>query len=250
MKLSADEGDLVEDITMYRRIVGSLIYMTITRPNLSYAVGVVSKFMQTPRKPHLDGVKRILRYIKHTLHCGIFYETKNQLQVHGYRDVKWAGNVSNRRSTSGFLFSFGSGVVNWSSKKQPTVTLSNTEAKYRGATIVACEIVWLQKLLSNLGLLVDAPVVIDCDNINNTLLGNNPIYHARTKHIEVHYHFIRKKVLAKEIDLIHVSTENQVANISTKALGTDKLMKFRKMFSVLEVDLSLRGSVENSSSTS
>ncbi len=77
VKLSADEGDLVEDITMYRRIVGSLIYMTITRPNLSYAVGVVSQFMQTPRKPHLDAVRRILRYIKHTLHCGIFYETKS-----------------------------------------------------------------------------------------------------------------------------------------------------------------------------
>ncbi len=77
VKLSANEGDLVEDITMYRRIVGSLIYMTITRPNLSYAVGVVSQFMQTPRKPHLDAVRRILRYIKHTLHCGIFYETKS-----------------------------------------------------------------------------------------------------------------------------------------------------------------------------
>ncbi len=84
VKLSANEGDLVEDTTMYRRIVGSLIYMTITRPYLSYAVGVVSQFMQTPRKPHLDVVRCILRYIKHTLQCGIFYETKNQLQVHGY----------------------------------------------------------------------------------------------------------------------------------------------------------------------
>ncbi len=111
MKLSADEEDLVEDTTMYRRIVGSLIYMIITRPNLSYAVGVVSQFMQTPRKPHLDVVRRILRYIKHTLHCGIFYEAKSQLQVHGYTYADWAGNVSDRRSTSGFLFSFGSGVV-------------------------------------------------------------------------------------------------------------------------------------------
>jgi len=97
---------------------------------------------------------------------------------------------------------------------------------------------------------VDVSIVIYCDNINSILLVNNPVYHVRTKHIEVHYHFIREKVLAKEIDLIHVSTENQVANIFTKALGTDKLRKFRKMFGVLEVDLSLRGSVENSSSTS
>ncbi len=87
MKLSADEIDLVEDTTMYRRIVGSLIYMTITRLDLSYAVGVVNQFMQRPRKPHLDAVRRILRYIKHTLHCGIFYEAKSQLQVHGYTNV-------------------------------------------------------------------------------------------------------------------------------------------------------------------
>ncbi len=97
---------------------------------------------------------------------------------------------------------------------------------------------------------MDAHVVIYCDNISSILLANNLVYHARTKHIEVHYHFIRKKVLAKEIDLIHVSTEDQVADIFTKALGTDKLKKFRKMLDVLEVDLSLRGSVENSSSTS
>ncbi len=97
---------------------------------------------------------------------------------------------------------------------------------------------------------MDAPIVIYCDNISSILLANNIVYHAKTKHIEVHYHFIREKVLTKEIDLIHVSTEDQVANIFTKALGTNKLKKFRKMLGVLEVDLSLRGSVENSSSTS
>ncbi len=111
MKLSVDEGDLVEDTTMYRRIVGNLICMTITRSDLSYAVGMVSQFMQTPQKPHLDAVRRILRYIKHTLQCGIFYEAKSQFQVHGYKDVDWAGNVSNKRSTNGFMFSFGSGDI-------------------------------------------------------------------------------------------------------------------------------------------
>jgi hypothetical protein len=139
------------------------------------------------------------------------------------------------------MFSFGSGDVSWSSKKQLTVALSSTEAKYRGVTIAASEVVWLQKLLSDLGQSVDALVVIYYDNINSILLANNPVYHARTKHIEVHYHFIREKVLAKEIDLIHVSTEDQVADIFTKALVTDKLRKFKKMFGVLDVDLSLKG---------
>ncbi len=128
VKLSADEEDLVEDITMYKCIVGSLIYMTITRPDLSYAVGVMNQFMQTPRKPHLDAVRHILRYIKHTLQCVIFYETKSQLQVHGYMDADWANNVLNKRSTNGFMFSFGSGAINWSSKKQLIVALSSTKA--------------------------------------------------------------------------------------------------------------------------
>jgi len=97
---------------------------------------------------------------------------------------------------------------------------------------------------------MDAPVIIYYDNISSILLANNPVYHVRTKHIEVHYHFIKKKVLAKEIDLIHVNTKDQVADIFTKALGTDKLRKFRKMLGVLKVDLSLKGNVENSSSTS
>jgi hypothetical protein len=148
------------------------------------------------------------------------------------------------------MFSFGSGVISWSSKKQPTIALLSTEVEYRGVTIVACEVVWLQKLLSSLGQLVDVPIVIYCDNISSILLANNPVYHARTKLIEVHYHFIKEKSLAKEIDIIHVSTEDQVVDIFTKVLGTDKLRKFRKMLGVLEVDLNLRGSVENSSSTS
>jgi hypothetical protein len=147
------------------------------------------------------------------------------------------------------MFFFGSGAISWSSKKQPTVALSSMEAEYRGVAIAACEIVWLQKLFSDLGQSVDALVIIYCDNISSILLANNPVYHARTKHIKVHYHFIKEKILTKEIDLIHVSTENQVVDIFTKALGIDKLRKFRKMFGVLEVDLSLRKSVENSSST-
>jgi hypothetical protein len=124
------------------------------------------------------------------------------------------------------------------------------EAEYKGTTIITCEVIWLQKLLSDLGRSMDAPIVIYCDNISSIQLASNPIYHARTKHIEVHSHFIREKVLPREINLIHVSIESQVVDIFTKALGIDKLRCFRKMFGVLEVDLNLKRNVENSSSTS
>ena len=117
VKLSADAGELLEDPTMYRRTVGSLIYMTITRPDLSYAVGLVSQFMHAPRKPHLDAARRILRYVKSTLQYGLFYETTVKIQLHGYTDADWASSIYDRRSTSGYVFSFGSAAVTWSSKK-------------------------------------------------------------------------------------------------------------------------------------
>ena len=208
MKLSVDVGELLEDPTMYRRIVGSLIYMTITKPDLSYAVGLVSQFMQAPRKPHLDAARRILRYVKSTLQYGLFYETGVQIQLHGYTDADWAGSISDRRSTSGYVFSFGSAAVTWSSKKQPTVALSSTEAEYRGAAMAACEVAWLHKLLYDMHQSTDGPVVIYCDNMSSIHLANNPVYHARTKHIEVHYHYVREKVLLGLIDLVYVSTED------------------------------------------
>ena len=114
--------------------------------------------------------------------------------------------------------------------------------------MAACEVAWLCKLLDDLGLQVDRKVVIYCDNLSSIQLARNPVYHARTKHIEVHYHFIRERVLAGDIDLVYVSTEEQVADIFTKALGAEKLRRFRTMLGVREMELSLRGSVEMSSS--
>jgi len=205
--------------------------------------------MQVLRKPHLDGVKHTLRYVNAIADYGFFYEASTELQVHGYIDVDWASSILDRRSTNGFMFSFGNAVVTWSNKKQLIVALSSTEAEFKGAAMVACEVVWLHKLLGNLGLHVDRQVVIYCDNLSNIQLARNPVFHARTKHIEVHYHFIKEKVLVGEIDLIYVSTEDQVADIFTKVLGAEKHHRFCSMLGAMELELSLRGSVEMSSST-
>jgi len=110
-KLSADAGEVLEDTTMYKKIVGSLIYMTITRPDLNYTVGLESQFMQVPRKPHLDGVRHTLYYVSAVADYGFFYEVSTELQVHGYIDADWVGSISDRRSTSSFMFSFGSAAV-------------------------------------------------------------------------------------------------------------------------------------------
>ena len=184
-----------------------------------------------------------------TANYALFYRADVPLALHGYTDADWAGSLSvDRRSTSGFMFSLGSAAVTWSSKKQPTVALSSKEAEYRGAAVAACEVVWLRKLLSDLSISVDDPVVIHCDNMSSIQLARNPVFHARTKHIEVHYHFIRERVLAGDIDLVYVSTQDQVADIFTKALGAEKLRGFRSMLGLHDM-LSLRRSVEMSSST-
>ena len=124
-------------------------------------------------------------------------------------------------------------MVSWNSKKQPIVALSSTEAEYRGAALAACEILWLMKLLADLGIEVCHPIKLFCDNMSSVQLAHNLVYHARTKHIEVHYHFIRETVLMRWTDLIHVNIEDQIADIFTKSLGRDMFTSFRELGDML-----------------
>jgi hypothetical protein len=236
-KLRADLGRRIENVNVYRSMVGSLIYLTITRPDLSYAVGLVSQFMQQPTKPHLECIRRILRYVKATLNYGLFYKADLDIELEGYTDADWAGNQTDRRSTSGYMFTLGSAAISWSSKKQATVALSSTEAEYRGAAIATCEEVWIRRLLADLGEYIDGVVTIWCDNMSSIQLAKNPVFHARTKHIEVHYHFLREKVIDGEVDLQYVNTNEQVADIFTKGLSIEKHAQFRDMLGVLRIDM-------------
>ncbi|MCO5589532.1 hypothetical protein L7F22_043500 [Adiantum nelumboides] len=155
-----------------------------------------------------------------------------KLYLYGYTDADWARDFMDRRSTSGYAFSIGNGMTSWSSKKQPTVALSSTEAEYRGAALAACEESWLRVLMADFGFDNVESVTIYCDNISSIMLAKNPVYHARTKHIEVHYHFTREKVLAGEIDLVYVKTNDQVVDIFTKALGKEKFCYFREALGI------------------
>jgi hypothetical protein len=166
------------------------------------------------------------------------------VQLAGYTDADWAGNAADCRSTSGYAFSIGSAAIAWSSKKQPTVALSSTEVEYRGAAVATCEAIWLKRLLKDLHEVSD-PTVIYCDNLSSIQLAKNPVFHARTKHIQVHYHFDRERVLAGEVELTHVPTNRQIADIFTKALGLDKLRQFSGALGLRHLDVpNLRGRVE------
>ncbi|XP_048491166.1 uncharacterized mitochondrial protein AtMg00810-like [Beta vulgaris subsp. vulgaris] len=240
-RLCSVEGKDLEDVTMYRQLVGSLIYLTLSRPDIAYAVSVISRFMQKPMKRHLEAVRRILRYVKGTIDYGILYRNDKEFEVVGYCDADYAGDLDTRRSTTGYVFNLGSAAVSWCSKRQPTVSLSSTEAEYRAAAMATQECVWLTQLLKDLHQPIDRGIKLACDNQSAIRLAENPVFHARTKHVEVHYHFVREKVLRGEIELEQVNTEDQVADIFTKGLGGPKFEKFRKQLGMTS-RLSLRES--------
>ncbi|MCO5571350.1 hypothetical protein L7F22_025088 [Adiantum nelumboides] len=263
VKLSANEDQVLEDVTMYRQI-GELRYFLgieiihtkegIWLSQRQYALDMLSKYgmanckpISIPldqnvkfradegqvledvtmyRKPHLDVVRRTLRYVSATLDYALFYEASTELQLSGFTDANWDGSACDRRSTSGFMFSLGSIDITWSSKKQPTIALSSTEVEYRGAALAACEVAWLDLLLGYLGIQVQRSVVIHCDNLSSIQLAQNPLFHAKTKHIKVQYHFIKERVLDDSIDLTFVRTDEQDADIFMKALGAEKLRQF------------------------
>ena len=156
------------------------------------------------------------------------------VELAGYSDSDWAGNPDDRKSTTGYVFNIGSGPISWSSKKQPTVSLSSTEAEYKALCSATCEAIWLRRILEDVGETQNAPTVISCDNQSTIKLANNPIYHARTKHIETQHHFVREKLQSKEIDLSYCNTNENVADIFTKPLGKAKFEICRNKMYIIE----------------
>jgi hypothetical protein len=190
--------------------------------------------MSNPKKSHLDAVKRILRYVKGTINFGILYKKIKDYQLVGYCDADYAGDYDTRRSTNGYSFSLGSRIISWCSKRQPTVALSSAKAEYRSATMAAQVSTWLKQLMKDLHQPTEYKVRIFCDNLSSIRLAENPVFHARTKHIEVHYLYIREKVLEDEIEMVPIKTEEQNADIFTKSLHSEKFERFREAFGMVD----------------
>ena len=215
-----DEGSNV-DATYFRSLVGSLRYLTCTRPDILYAVGLISRYMEEPKSPHLMAAKRILRYIKGTTSHGLLYSSTNNFELAGYSDSDWGGDMDDRKSTTGFVFYLGDTAFTWYSKKQAIVTLSTCEAEYVAASSAVCHAVWLRSLLKEMKCLQKGATKLCVDNKSAIALSKNPVYHERSKHIDVRYHFIREQVKNKEIEPVYIKSEDQVADIFTKPLKAE-----------------------------
>ncbi|KAJ7517739.1 hypothetical protein O6H91_21G038800 [Diphasiastrum complanatum] len=231
---NSDDEASFEDITLYRRLVGSLIYFTITRPDLSYSAGKLSQSMQYPLVCHWKNAKRVLRYISATKNFGILYDGSN-LALRAYSDADFVGDKVDRRSTSAFVTFLCNGIVSWLSKKQDTISLSSTESEYKALTSTTKEILWLKRLLVELQVMeAEEQPIIFCDNQSNQALATNPTFHARSKHIEIAHHFVREKIQAKEIKLHHVSSSDCLADLLTKALPNTSFIKLRSALGVVD----------------
>eukprot|EP00253_Pinus_taeda_P024114 PITA_24114 len=234
LKLSKEDNNKDFDPSLYKSIVGSLMYLTSTRLDIMHAISLISRFMERPKEAHWQAAKRILRYVNGTKRFGILYTTSECSYLIGYTDSDWAGSVEDRKSTSGYVFHMGSGAISWASRKQPIVALSTVEAEYVAATVAACQEIWMRRMLRSLCQEQAKGTVIFCDNSSAITLSKNFVCHKRMKHIDTKFHYIRELVNNGEIVLVHCRTHEQVADILTKPLGQKSFEFLRKCLSMTD----------------
>lgn len=242
--LTLHDGSSSTDATQYRKIIGALQYLNLTRPDLSFAINKLSQFMHKPTTLHLQHLKRLLRYLKATINFGIMLRKPTSFSLLAYTDADWGGNHDDRTSTSAYLIFFGGNPISWLSKKQRTVARSSTEAEYRAVATATSEIMWLINLLSELRVSMPHPPKLLCDNIGATYLCSNPVLHSRMKHIAMDYHFVREQVQAGNLHVSHVSTKDQLADILTKPLSISRHEDLMVKMKVTNCNFILRGRIE------
>jgi len=226
IKLIKEDGQPKVDAQAYRSLIGSLLYLCATRPDISFTVNLLSRFMQSPSEIHLRSAKRVLRYIQGTLDLGILY-SRGTTHLVGYSDADWAGSDEEMRSISGSCFTLGSGVITWFSKKQTVVAQSTAEAEYVALAKCANQAVWLRKVMADLMVPQTSPTTIFCDNKAAIAIVKNPVLHDRTKHFKIKFHAIRQLQLEGEIEVDFCNTDDQVADIFTKSFTRVRFEKLR-----------------------
>lgn len=218
VKLLKSSTEKRVDKSQYQRLVGKLIYLAHTRPDISFSVSMVSHFMNDPSEIHMEAVMRILRYLKSTPGMGLMFKKQSSREIQVFSDADWAGSKTDSRSTSGMCSFVWGNLVTWRSKKQSVVARSSAESELRSLAHGVCEGMWLKKLLEDFKIKIDGLVKILCDNKSAISMAKDPVQHDKTKHVEIDRHFLSEKIEEKVISLLYVSSADQAADIFTKPL--------------------------------
>ena len=237
-QLDLDPNGKDVDQKVYRSMIGSLLYLCASRPDIMLSVCMCARFQSAPKESHYMAVKRILRYLVYTPNLGLWYPKGSSFKLVGYSDSDWAGDKVDRKSTSGSCQFLGRSLVSWSSKKQNCVFLSTAEAEYIAAGSCCAQLLWMRQTLMDYGVKYDK-VPLLCDNESAIKIADNPVQHSRTKHIDIRHHFLRDHVAREDIELFHVGTEKQLADIFTKPLDEARFRELRHELNI--VDLSNMG---------
>ncbi|KZV53534.1 hypothetical protein F511_42283 [Dorcoceras hygrometricum] len=232
VKITQEDGEILPDPSSYRRLIGRLLYLTVTRPDLAFAVNKLSQYVSKPRLPHMEAALNILRYVKGTIGQGLYYGSNSDLRLKFFSDADWGACLDTRRSVTGYCVFLGESMISWRAKKQHTVSRSSAEAEYRSMAAATCEILWIRSLLTDLGVKCDGPATLFCDSQAAIHIASNPVFHERTKHIDIDCHVIREKVQQGIVKLMHVSSVQQLADLFTKALLTSR---FRSLLSKMGI---------------
>lgn len=238
---SLDDKKQITNLTSkvpYREAVGSLLYLSqITRPDITFSVNLVSRYIEDPKEQHWAAVKRIFKYLKGTINFGLIFSSRQKLILKGYSDADYAGDLDTRRSTSGSVFTLGSGSIAWSSRRQQCVSLSTTESEYIALSQGVQELTWLKLFIGELlGEQKMVPTMYG-DNQSAIKLVKNPEFHRRTKHIDVRYHYIREKFNEGVFSLEYIPSKEQIADIMTKPTPRKRFQELREMLGIKNVNV-------------
>jgi hypothetical protein len=224
--LGPDEDGEAVDQREYRSMIDSLLYLTATRPDIQFIVGLCARFQASPRSSHRMAVQRVFRYLKHTPEFGIRYSVSSSLDLVGFSDADFAGCGIDRKSTSGTCHFLGSSLVCWSSQKQSSVAQSTTEVKYVAAASCCSQILWIVHTMRDFGVRFER-VPLMCDNISSISVAKNPVLHKKMRHVERRHHFLRDHVEKGDIEMRYIDTERQFADIFTKPLDSSQFTDLR-----------------------
>ncbi|XP_042940592.1 uncharacterized mitochondrial protein AtMg00810-like [Carya illinoinensis] len=243
LKLTANDSDLYEDPSAYRKLIGRLLYLTLTRPDLAYSVQVLSQFLAKPAVSHYQAAVRVLRYLKATPGQGLFFLASSEMQLKAFSDSDWAGCIDTRRSVTGFAVFLGNSLILWKSKKQLTISRSSAEAEYRALAATTYEVQWLNYALQDLQIHHSQPTLMYTDSKSAMSIASNPVQHERTKHIQIDCHLVREKLQQNLIKLFYIPSRLQLADILTKPLDSLPFHHTLRKMNILNIHVHLEGGV-------